>query len=180
MILLLILYAFTSFLTIYISIKYNIPLWKIFLLSITPFLIYLPFSTYSIFISYPMPISWFQDTLYIHFKEIIIPMYEAYFIPYTLSATGILFIYKKYLFPSFKILFITFVLFLFFTFFYIVLLSTLFDISFIELIFNTHLLNNYRFDTLLFGDILKNIFIKFFLLNIFYYIFIFYYFKKYK
>jgi len=154
----LFLYAFTSFFTIYISIKYRISLWKIFLLSIAPILILLPFSTYSIFASYPIPIAWIMDRLYAQFINEIIPIYKVLYVPLTLAATSTLYIRKKYSLSYFKITLTTLVIFATLCFSYITILSQQIESNSIHI----------------------NGLINLFFLNIFYYICILFYFRKYK
>jgi len=154
----LFLYAFTSFFTIYISIRYSISIWKIFILSIAPFLIILPFTTYPIFASYPIPIAWIIDRVYEQLRNEIIPLYQILYVPLTLAATSTLYIRKKYSLSYFKITLTTLVIFSILCFSYIIILSQKIDSNSIHI----------------------NSLINLFLLNIFYYIFIFYYFKKYK
>lgn len=152
----LFLYVFTSFFTIYISTKYSIPLWKIFILSIVPFLLLLPFTTYPIFASYPIPIEWIKDKLYAQLINEIIPLYQALYVPLTLASVSVFYIHKKYSLSYIKIILTTLIIFSILCFSYIAIISAQ---------INTH-------------SVHINSLINLFFLNIFYYLYILILLKK--
>jgi len=154
----LFLYILTSFLTIYISIKYKIPLWKIFTLSILPILF---FTISDITKLYPAPMTWFMEQQHHYLRDELFPLYQAIFIPLTLSATSILYIKKKYLLSSIKVLLLSIVLFSIFSIVYLFYVKICLQ--------NTNILLRLKY-----SDVVKNLF----LISIFYYLLILYYFSK--
>jgi len=149
-------YVLTTFLTIYISISYKIPLWKIFILSISPIIFFTALACIKL---YPAPIEWMIHQLYQYIINKTMPMYQILFIPLTLTATSIFYLKKRYSFSYIKIFLIS--IFILGTF---LILYGLYIRAIKEKI---HILQQ---------DMLGNLFI----LSIFYYIIIFYYKTKYK